>query len=218
MARVFADARPDAVVNLAAETHVDRSIDSPEPFIDTNIVGTFMLLEAAQTARGGARAGRARGCSAFCTCRPTRSTGRSDRPACSARRRRTRRTRRTPPARPRPIIWSASYFHTYGLPALDHELFEQLRAVPVSREAHPADDSERARRPSAADLRRRRQRPRLAARRGSLRRHAAGAARGTRGREVQYRRRQRAHESRDRRSHLRRARRDASGAREPPAR
>ncbi|MBI3402773.1 MAG: dTDP-glucose 4,6-dehydratase [Acidobacteria bacterium] len=49
MARVFAGHRPDAVLNLAAETHVDRSIDSPRPFIDTNIVGTFVLLEAART-------------------------------------------------------------------------------------------------------------------------------------------------------------------------
>ena len=48
MARVFADERPDAVVNLAAETHVDRSIDCPQSFIETNIVGTFILLEAAR--------------------------------------------------------------------------------------------------------------------------------------------------------------------------
>ena len=48
MARVFADAKPDAVLNLAAETHVDRSIDSPRPFIDTNIVGTLVMLEAAR--------------------------------------------------------------------------------------------------------------------------------------------------------------------------
>jgi dTDP-glucose 4,6-dehydratase len=48
MTRVFADVRPAAVLNLAAETHVDRSIDGPRPFIDTNIVGTFVLLEAAR--------------------------------------------------------------------------------------------------------------------------------------------------------------------------
>ena len=48
MARVFADARPDAVINLAAETHVDRSIDRPQSFIEANIVGTFTLLEAAR--------------------------------------------------------------------------------------------------------------------------------------------------------------------------
>jgi dTDP-glucose 4,6-dehydratase len=46
--RLFAEHRPSAVLNLAAETHVDRSIDSPRPFIDTNIVGTFVLLEAAR--------------------------------------------------------------------------------------------------------------------------------------------------------------------------
>jgi dTDP-glucose 4,6-dehydratase len=48
MARAFADARPGAVVNLAAETHVDRSIDRPGAFIETNIVGTFTLLETAR--------------------------------------------------------------------------------------------------------------------------------------------------------------------------
>ena len=48
MERVFADERPEAVLNLAAETHVDRSIDSPHPFIDTNVVGTFVLLEVAR--------------------------------------------------------------------------------------------------------------------------------------------------------------------------
>jgi dTDP-glucose 4,6-dehydratase len=48
MRRLFADSRPDAVLNLAAETHVDRSIDSPRPFVDTNILGTFVLLETAR--------------------------------------------------------------------------------------------------------------------------------------------------------------------------
>jgi len=40
--------RPSAILNLAAETHVDRSIDGPRAFVDTNIVGTFTLLEAAR--------------------------------------------------------------------------------------------------------------------------------------------------------------------------
>ncbi len=48
MARVFREHQPQAVVNLAAETHVDRSIDSPHPFIDTNVVGTFVLLDTAR--------------------------------------------------------------------------------------------------------------------------------------------------------------------------
>ena len=45
--RVFAEHRPDAVMHLAAESHVDRSIDGPDDFITTNINGTFNLLEAA---------------------------------------------------------------------------------------------------------------------------------------------------------------------------
>jgi len=53
VARVFAEHRPTAVLNLAAETHVDRSIDGPRPFIDTNIVGTFVLLEASRAFLGG---------------------------------------------------------------------------------------------------------------------------------------------------------------------
>ena len=49
MARVFSEHQPSAVLNLAAETHVDRSIDSPRLFVDTNILGTFVLLESART-------------------------------------------------------------------------------------------------------------------------------------------------------------------------
>ena len=48
ISETFARHAPRAVLNLAAETHVDRSIDSPAPFVDTNIVGTFVLLEAAR--------------------------------------------------------------------------------------------------------------------------------------------------------------------------
>lgn len=46
--RVFRDHQPDAVMHLAAESHVDRSIDGPAAFIETNIVGTYCLLEAAR--------------------------------------------------------------------------------------------------------------------------------------------------------------------------
>ena len=46
--RIFDLHRPDAVMHLAAESHVDRSIDAPSDFIDTNITGTFNMLEAAR--------------------------------------------------------------------------------------------------------------------------------------------------------------------------
>ncbi len=48
LTRIFALHRPDAVMHLAAESHVDRSIDGPGDFIETNITGTFNMLEAAR--------------------------------------------------------------------------------------------------------------------------------------------------------------------------
>ena len=45
---LLADFKPDAIVHFAAESHVDRSIDGPEDFIQTNVVGTFHLLEEAR--------------------------------------------------------------------------------------------------------------------------------------------------------------------------
>ena len=45
---IFARFQPHAVMHLAAETHVDRSIDSPDDFISTNLVGTFTMLEVAR--------------------------------------------------------------------------------------------------------------------------------------------------------------------------
>ena len=48
VAEQFSDFRPDVVMHLAAESHVDRSIDGPAAFIQTNLIGTFPLLEAAR--------------------------------------------------------------------------------------------------------------------------------------------------------------------------
>ena len=45
---MFRRYRPDAVIHLASETHVDRSIDGPAAFVQTNVVGTCALLEAAR--------------------------------------------------------------------------------------------------------------------------------------------------------------------------
>ncbi len=59
--QIFRRYDPDAVLHLAAESHVDRSIDGPRPFIDSNIIGTYVLLEAArrQIERRSATAGAA---------------------------------------------------------------------------------------------------------------------------------------------------------------
>ncbi len=58
MRQVFATHQPDAVMHLAAESHVDRSIDGPSAFVQTNVVGTFILLEAARRYHAGLDAGR----------------------------------------------------------------------------------------------------------------------------------------------------------------
>ncbi len=51
--KLFERHQPDAVMHLAAESHVDRSIDGPADFIETNVIGTFNLLEAARTYYNG---------------------------------------------------------------------------------------------------------------------------------------------------------------------
>jgi dTDP-glucose 4,6-dehydratase len=53
VARLLADHQPIAIINFAAESHVDRSIHGPEDFIQTNVVGTFHLLEAVRAYWGG---------------------------------------------------------------------------------------------------------------------------------------------------------------------
>jgi len=58
--RVFESFRPDIVMHLAAESHVDRSIDGPAQFIQTNIVGTYVLLEAARRYRDSLSEGKER--------------------------------------------------------------------------------------------------------------------------------------------------------------
>ena len=49
VSNLLSEHQPDAVVNFAAESHVDRSIDGPEPFVHTNVVGTLRLLEATKS-------------------------------------------------------------------------------------------------------------------------------------------------------------------------
>ena len=56
--RVFTEHRPDALMHLAAESHVDRSIDGPGAFIQTNVVGTYTLLDSARAYWQGLDEGR----------------------------------------------------------------------------------------------------------------------------------------------------------------
>lgn len=56
--RVFNEYQPDILMHLAAESHVDRSIDGPKDFIDTNIIGTYNLLEVARAYYSGLEQGK----------------------------------------------------------------------------------------------------------------------------------------------------------------
>ncbi len=61
VARLLAEHKPRAIINFAAESHVDRSIHGPEDFIQTNIVGTFQLLESVRAYWNGLEAGAKEG-------------------------------------------------------------------------------------------------------------------------------------------------------------
>ena len=117
MRELFERFRPDAVMHLAAESHVDRSIDGPGDFIQTNVVGTFTLLEAALGYWRGLP-GAAQDASASTTSRPTRCTARSATTACSTK------TTAYDPNSPYSATKAASdhlvraWHHTYGLPVV----------------------------------------------------------------------------------------------------
>ena len=110
--------RPRAVINFAAESHVDRSIHGPEDFVQTNVVGTFHLLEAVRaywTAQGGQDKGRFR-LLHVSTDEVYGSLGKGD-PAFTE-------THRYEPNSPYSASKAASdhlvraYHHTYGLPVV----------------------------------------------------------------------------------------------------
>ena len=142
--RVFAQHQPDAVMHLAAESHVDNSIHSAGEFIQTNIVGTFTLLEAArhywQQKQPAQRA-------AFRFHHISTDEVYGDLPDTAAL-----FTETTPYAPSSPYSASKAssdhlvraWHRTYGLPTIYHELFQQLRQPSISRKTHTAHDFERA--------------------------------------------------------------------------
>jgi len=118
VAQLLAEHQPRAVVNFAAESHVDRSIHGPEDFIQTNIVGTFRLLEAVRAYWNGL-AGEAKDNFRFLHVSTDEVYGslEKDDPAFSE-------THRYEPNSPYSASKAASdhlvraYHHTYGLPVL----------------------------------------------------------------------------------------------------
>jgi dTDP-glucose 4,6-dehydratase len=118
VASLLAQHQPRAVLNFAAESHVDRSIHSPEDFIQTNIVGTFRLLEAVRAYWGGLQGDAKTGFRLLhvSTDEVYGSLGAAD-PAFTE-------THRYEPNSPYSASKAASdhlvraYHHTYGLPVL----------------------------------------------------------------------------------------------------
>jgi dTDP-glucose 4,6-dehydratase len=150
MDRIFATHKPDAIMHLAAESHVDRSIDGPGTFIETNVTGTYTLLEAARAY--WARAGKPEGfrfhhISTDEVYGTLGATGLF--------------TEDTPYAPNSPYSASkAASDHLVRAWARDlrpagraDELFQQLRALPLPRKADPRGDPERARRQADPGLR-----------------------------------------------------------------
>jgi dTDP-glucose 4,6-dehydratase len=115
---VFATHQPDAVMHLAAESHVDRSIDGPHAFVETNIVGTFTLLEEARRYHAGLPPPR-RAAFRFhhiSTDEVFGALGTDDPPFTEA----TRYDPRSPYAASKAAADQLvrAWFHTYGLPAI----------------------------------------------------------------------------------------------------
>ena len=118
IAALLAEHQPHAVVNFAAESHVDRSIHSPEEFIQTNIVGTFRLLEAVR-AYWGTLEGNEKAAFRFLHVSTDEVYGALDKDAPAFQ-----ETNRYEPNSPYSASKAASdhlvraYHHTYGLPVL----------------------------------------------------------------------------------------------------
>ena len=159
----------DAVVNFAAESHVDRSILAADAFLRTGVIGVHVLLDAARRADADGPA------CAWSRSRPTRSTAASRRATA----------REDDPLRAAQPVRRGQGGRRAAVPRLprdarhgrrDHPRRQHLRSAPASREAHPAVHHQRARRPAAAAVRRRPAAARLAARRRPRRRGRASCS------------------------------------------
>jgi hypothetical protein len=137
--RLLSQHQPRAIINFAAESHVDRSIHGPEDFIQTNIVGTFHLLEAC--AATGAVCLTTADRLSLSACLDRRSLWLAGQGGGGLQRNAPLRTEqpllgeqggeRPSGARLPPHLWSAG---------ADHQLLEQLWSLPLSREADSVDD------------------------------------------------------------------------------
>src|SRR5215211_5482941 len=192
--RLLAEYRPRAVVNFAAETHVDRSIDGPRAFVQTNVVETCELLEAALAYWGGLE-GEERVRFRFLHVSTDEVYGTLEATGHFIR-------GDVQEAEPHALLALEGVLRPPGpgvpphlRPAgTHHQLLQQLRSLPVPREADPLDDLQRPAGRAVAGLRRRTPDPGLALRQGPLPGRDASAGGGPSRRGVQRRRPQRTDE------------------------
>ena len=183
---LVAEEKPDVIVNFAAESHVDRSILSPAPVFETNLRGTFTLLEAARTHQTPR----------YMQISTDEVYGSIDPPHEADENYPLRASSPYSASKAGADLLALSYFVTYKMPVTRDPGLEQLRSLPVSGKTHPADDFERPGEQAFADLRRRPADPRLVVRGRSCPGHPGGdRARPGRG-DLQHRRQPRAAEPR----------------------
>ena len=168
MNALFARHQFYAVVNFAAESHVDRSIDSPGDFIHTNIVGTAVLLDAARR-HGVRRFLQVSTDEVYGSLGPEGKFTETlaDQAQLALLREQSRRR----------ICSRWPCFHTYGQEVVITRCSNNYGPYQFPGKADPADDHQRARRQAAAGLWRRAECARLDSRRGPLRGDFRGAAR-----------------------------------------
>ena len=130
---LVAEEKPDVIVNFAAESHVDRSILSPAPVFETNLRGTFTLLEAARTHQTPR----------FVHVSTDEVYGSIDPPHEADENYPLRASSPYSASKAGSDLLALSYFVTYKMPVTGDPRFEQLRPVSVSGKTDPADDFER---------------------------------------------------------------------------
>ena len=205
MRQVFAAHQPDAVMHLAAESHVDRSIDGPAAFIETNIVGTFTLLDEARQYHATLTPAR-RAAFRFhhiSTDEVFGALGPEDPPFDE--------TTRYDPRSPYAASKAASdhlvraWFHTYGLPTIVSNTANNYGPWQFPEKLIPLVTLNALEGKPLPGLRRRLQPARLDLRRGPRRRAGARAGAGRGGRHLRDRRSPAAQQSRRGARDLRRA-------------
>ena len=217
VARILGRHRPDAVMHLAAETHVDRSIDRPDEFVHSNLLGTFALLEAARAYWQGlpdaARCGfRFHHISTDEVFGSLGADGRfSEEHALSPQ------LALMPPPRPRADHLVRAWHQTYGLPVVTTNCSNNYGPCQFPEKLIPLMILNALEGKAAADLRRRARMSATGFMSAIMRRRCALVLRpGQAGRDLQCRRRTRAQQYRDRAPALRHPRRGIAAIADRP--